>query len=182
MINGPAGKTVPFAPRSSFASRERLARRRYRATFFLFFFSQGARGRGLIAPTVAPIGRRHGMNKDVRVENSLRKKEPRLSLFSTGVTGCAKCYGNIGAKSRFTVFECKCFDKNAAGSVPMLAFRGALGQVLGEGARLNGLARARARISSTLDARVYTASFLTSAHDRRPLFFPFPVKRKNFGR
>lgn len=52
------------------------------------------------------------MNKEnVRI---LRESHSHL-----GVTGCStKCYGNAGIKSRFTVFECKCFDKNAVvGSV-----------------------------------------------------------------
>lgn len=76
--------------------------------------------------------------KNVRI---LRESAFPPSPFLVRVTGCSsKCYGKQGIKSsRFTVFECKCFDKDAvADSVRNV--REALGQVRG---KLNGLALGR---------------------------------------
>lgn len=96
----------------------------------------------------------------------------RESHSHLGVTGCStKCYGNAEIKSRFTVFECKCFDKNAvAGSLGSVQFAilarfgAGLGQVRRE---LNGLTSARENYGRWMHAcaRIYTAC-LTLSCDR----------------
>lgn len=91
--------------------------------------------------------------------NDMNKENVRIlreSHSHLGVTGCStKCYGNAGIKSRFTVFECKCFDKNAvAGSVRFSSqySRGSARDWVKFEGELNGLASAREL--RTLDARV----------------------------